>query len=73
MKTKIVSSDLVKTNVSGYYKDPKHNVILNLNDDEYQAYLTAKARSKDHLNLKREVDDLKQLVQMLMQQKGMNV
>lgn len=50
---------LVKTNVSGYLKNPATGLVINTNEDEYRIYQSQKAQHKKHLETLHEVEELK--------------
>ena len=63
---------LQKTNADGYVKDTETNVALNTNINEYNTYLMNKTKIKqskaicdDIENLKKQVNELKVLIQQI--------
>lgn len=49
---------LEKTNIPGWYKDPKTGVVLNKNEDQLKAYNAARAHFVEAAELRRKYDNL---------------
>jgi hypothetical protein len=61
-------SELVKTNITGYYKDPDSGMVINMNETEYHSYLSQKNQYKEYRatldqvsELKKELEEMKKL------------
>jgi hypothetical protein len=71
---------LIKTNMPGYLKDDKTNLVMNLNPQEYSLYLAEKQRhesdklktkelnklEEDMKNLSSEVEQIKDLLTQIL-------
>jgi hypothetical protein len=47
-----------KTNMSGYYKDPKTGVVVNTNDDQLRSYLHGREGVREFATLKQNYEIL---------------
>lgn len=60
---------LTKTNVPGYYKDPKTGVVVNTNDDQLRAYYHGRETAIEFTTLKQNYsrleDELSQIKKAL--------
>lgn len=50
---------LEKTNISGYFRDPKTGAILNGNENELSSYLVAREQFREFQNMKIEYGSIK--------------
>jgi hypothetical protein len=51
-------SNLHKTNIEGYYKDPKTNMIINLSN-EYEVIKAQRKKDKELETVKSDINNLK--------------
>lgn len=49
---------LYKTNIEGYYKDPKTNMVVNLSS-EYEAIKAQRKKDKEFDTMKSEINNIK--------------
>jgi hypothetical protein len=52
-------SRLEKTNIQGYYKDPRTGVVINTNESELKAYRAARKQTQDFQSLQNEHSQMK--------------
>lgn len=52
-------SELVKTNIPGYYKDENSGLIVNTNETEYDRYVMQKIQHKEYMKTKEQITSLK--------------
>lgn len=53
---------LQKTNIEGFYKDSKTNMVINLSN-EYEIIKAQRKKDKDLENMKNEINNLKKDIQ----------
>jgi hypothetical protein len=49
---------LQKTNIDGYYKDPKTNMVVNLTN-EYEIIKEQRKKDKEFVSMKSEINNIK--------------
>lgn len=52
-------NEFLKTDISGYIKDPQSQAVINTNDAEYNRVLAERAKAKEIGRLTKDVDNMK--------------
>lgn len=52
-------SEFLKTDISGYIKDPFTQAVINTNDTEYNRVLAERSKAKEIVRLVQDVDNMK--------------
>lgn len=65
----ICNSKYLPTNISGFYVDKTTGVIINMNNNEERLYRSNIQYEKEKDNLQNQIDDLKQLLQKVLETK----
>jgi AmiR/NasT family two-component response regulator len=52
-------NEFLKTDISGYIKDPLSQAVINTNDAEYNRVLMERSKAKEIVRLTQDVDNMK--------------
>lgn len=53
------TTNMIKTSVPGFYKDPKTGLVVNTNDEQLRAYQYGREKSKQLIDLRSELEMIK--------------
>ena len=66
-----MTKDFVKTNMPGFLKDKKTNVVINTNYNDYLMYKAQQARSKKVNNLETQMTEIQNNLQKIVAALGL--